>query len=75
MNIGDINSISGHHGSQFSLRELLAMVFRHKRAASWTFFGIVGGTILAAIFMPTEYTSTAKFLIGREVMDPVVSPE
>jgi uncharacterized protein involved in exopolysaccharide biosynthesis len=51
------------------------MVFRHKRAASWTFFGIAGGALLAAIIMPTEYTSTAKFLVGREVMDSVVSPE
>jgi len=59
----------------FTLRDLLAIGFRHKRIALLCFFGILSGAILAAVFQPPEYRATAKFLVDRERMDPVVSPE
>jgi uncharacterized protein involved in exopolysaccharide biosynthesis len=59
----------------FSLRDLLAIGFRHKRTAMLCFFGIVLGSLLAAIFQPPQYRATTKFLVDRERQDPVVSPE
>jgi uncharacterized protein involved in exopolysaccharide biosynthesis len=59
----------------FTLRDLLAIGFRHKRIAVLCFFGILSGAILAAVLQPAEYRATTKFLVDRERMDPVVSPE
>jgi uncharacterized protein involved in exopolysaccharide biosynthesis len=59
----------------FTLRDLLAIGFRHKRIAALCFFGILSGAILAAMLQPAEYRATTKFLVDRERMDPVVSPE
>jgi uncharacterized protein involved in exopolysaccharide biosynthesis len=61
--------------SNFSLRDLLVVGFRHKRTAMLCFFGILLGTILFVVFGSTRYTATTKFLVDRERMDPVVSPE
>jgi uncharacterized protein involved in exopolysaccharide biosynthesis len=61
--------------SSFSLRDLLAVGFRHKRTAMLCFFGILLGAILFVVFGAARYTATAKFLVDRERMDPVVSPE
>lgn len=61
--------------SSFSLRDLLAVGFRHKRTALLCFFGIMLGTILFVVFGSARYTATTKFLVDRERMDPVVSPE
>src|SRR5690349_14440877 len=61
--------------SSFSLRDLLAVGFRHKRIAMLCFLGIMLGTILFVIFGSARYTATTKFLVDRERMDPVVSPE
>jgi uncharacterized protein involved in exopolysaccharide biosynthesis len=62
-------------GLNFTLRDLLAIGFRHKRIALLCFFGILLGAILVAAFQPPEYRATTKFLVDRERMDPVVSPE
>jgi uncharacterized protein involved in exopolysaccharide biosynthesis len=58
----------------FSARDFLAVGFRHKRAVTLCFSGILLGTILAAIFLPPLYKSSTKFLIEHERMDPVASP-
>lgn len=57
----------------FSLRDLLAIVFRHKRSAILCFVGIMLGTLVALISNP--YRASIKFLVNRERMDPIVSPE
>jgi uncharacterized protein involved in exopolysaccharide biosynthesis len=59
----------------FSLRDLVAIGFRHQRVAMLCFFGLVLGSVLAAIFQPAQYRATTKFLVDRERQDPVVSPE
>lgn len=59
----------------FSLRDLLAIGFRHKRIAVLCFFGLVLGSVLAAIFQPAQYRATTKFLVDRERQDPVVTAE
>jgi uncharacterized protein involved in exopolysaccharide biosynthesis len=58
----------------FSARDFLAVGFRHKRAVTLCFSGVMIGTILAIIFLPPLYKSSTKFLIEHERMDPVASP-
>ena len=60
--------------SSFSIRDFMAVGFRHKRAMTLCFCGILLGTILALIFLPPLYKSSTKFLIEHERMDPVASP-
>jgi uncharacterized protein involved in exopolysaccharide biosynthesis len=59
----------------FSLRDLLAIGFRHKRIAMLCFFGFLLGSVLAAVFQPAQYRATTKFLVDRERQDPVVTAE
>ncbi|MBZ5571461.1 MAG: hypothetical protein LAO09_06235 [Acidobacteriia bacterium] len=59
--------------STFTTRDLLAMLFRHKRTAVVCFAGILLGTALAIVFNP--YRATTKFLVHHERVDPVVTAE
>lgn len=75
MNNRDVTPVYESGTFRFSLRDLLAIGFRRKRTAGLCFFGILAGAILAAVLQPTEYRATTKFLVDRERMDPIVSPE
>jgi uncharacterized protein involved in exopolysaccharide biosynthesis len=75
MNERDVMSGYERGTFSFSLRDLLAVGFRHKRIAMLCFFGFLLGSVLAAIFQPAQYRATTKFLVDRERQDPVVSPE
>jgi uncharacterized protein involved in exopolysaccharide biosynthesis len=75
MNDRDFTPANERATFRFSLRDLLAIGFRRKRIAGLCFFGILAGAILAAVLQPTEYRATTKFLVDRERMDPIVSPE
>jgi uncharacterized protein involved in exopolysaccharide biosynthesis len=59
----------------FTARDLLMVIFRRKGIATVCFSGIMLGAVLAAILQPPEYRSTTKYLVDRERMDPIVSPE
>ena len=62
--------------SHFTFRDLLVVVFRHKRWLNRCFFGMLAGTLLAALFViPLYYKSMVIFLVERERADPVVTPE
>ncbi len=58
----------------FSMRDLIAIGFRQKRAVVVAFCSLLMGTVLAVILMPADYQGSTKFLIERARMDPVVSP-
>jgi uncharacterized protein involved in exopolysaccharide biosynthesis len=75
MNDRDFIITNERFNSRFSMRDLLAIVFRHKRTATICFFGILLGAVLVAIFQPPQYRATVKFLVDRDRQDPVVSPE
>jgi uncharacterized protein involved in exopolysaccharide biosynthesis len=62
-------------GFGFTLRDLLAIGFRHKRAFVLCFCGILGGSILAMFLVPPTYESVSQILVKRERVDPVVSAE
>lgn len=57
----------------FSMRDLIAIGFRQKRAVVVAFCSLLMGTVLAVILMPADYQGSTKFLIERARMDPVVS--
>jgi uncharacterized protein involved in exopolysaccharide biosynthesis len=75
MNDRDVMPVQERGTFSFSLRDLVAVGFRHKRIAMLCFFGFLLGSVLAAIFQPAQYRATTKFLVDRERQDPVVSPE
>jgi uncharacterized protein involved in exopolysaccharide biosynthesis len=60
---------------EFTLRDLLAIGFRHKRAFLLCFVGILLGTLAAVLVLPSTYESTAQIVVKRERVDPVVTPE
>lgn len=62
-------------GFSITLRDLLAMGFRHKRAFVLCFCGIFAGSIVAMFMVPPTYESKAQILVKRERVDPVVSAE
>jgi len=62
-------------GFGFTLRDLLAIGFRHKRAFVLCFCGILAGSILAMFLVPPTYDSVSQILVKRERVDPVVSAE
>src|ERR1051326_4123512 len=59
--------------STFTMRDLLAMVFRHKRTAVVCFAGILLGTGLAILFNP--YRAETKFLVHHDRADPIVTAD
>lgn len=75
MNNRDVMPVYERGSFSFSLRDLVAIGFRHKRIAMLCFFGLLLGAVLAALFQPAQYRATTKFLVDRERQDPIVSPE
>lgn len=59
----------------FTLRDLLAVGFRHKRAFALCFCGVLLGTMLAALLMPPTYRSETRILVKHERVDPIVSAD
>ena len=58
-----------------TLRDLLAIAFRHQRLIVFSFLGILLGAILAAVLQPHRYEAGMKILVKRERVDPVVTSE
>jgi uncharacterized protein involved in exopolysaccharide biosynthesis len=59
----------------FTLRDLLAIGFRHKRAFLLCFTGILLGTVAAVLVLPSTYDSNAQIVVKRERVDPIITPE
>jgi uncharacterized protein involved in exopolysaccharide biosynthesis len=75
MNNRDVMPLYQRGSFSFTLRDLVAIGFRRKGIAMLCFFGILFGAVLAAVFQPSQYRATTKFLVDRDRQDPVVSPE
>ena len=52
-----------------TVRELLAMGFRHRRLAVLSFSGILVGALIAAPMLP-KYRANTKILVRHERLDP-----
>src|SRR5690348_5362912 len=57
----DFSPISDRPTKTFSIRDLLAIVFRHKQIAKLCFFGVLAGAFLFAFVVPPYYSATTKF--------------
>jgi uncharacterized protein involved in exopolysaccharide biosynthesis len=69
---------SNHDGNGVhtpTLRDLFAIIFRHRRLMALSFFGIFLGAILAAVLQPNRYEAGMKILVKRERVDPPVTSE
>jgi len=75
MTNNDFNPSNGNGMFSFTLRDFLAIGFRHKRLLGLTFGGMMLGTVLAVLFMPSDYKAETKILVKRERVDPVVSAQ
>src|SRR5438552_18813463 len=58
-----------------TLRDLLAIGFRHKQLMVLSFVGIFLGATLVAVLQPNRYQAGMKILVKRERVDPVVTTE
>jgi uncharacterized protein involved in exopolysaccharide biosynthesis len=58
-----------------TLRDLLAVGFRHRRLICLSFLGIFMGAVLAAMLLPAQYEAQMKILVKRERVDPLVTTE
>jgi uncharacterized protein involved in exopolysaccharide biosynthesis len=66
---------AGSAATGFTLRDLLAIGFRHKRAFLLCFCGILAGSVVAVFMVPPQYQSVSQILVKRERVDSVVSAE
>ena len=73
MNNQELILPGGAPSSSFTVRDLLAIVFRHKRTVVICFAGVLLGTVFAVLANP--YRASTKFLVSHERMDPVISPQ
>ena len=58
----------------WTLRDVVAMGFRRRRAALLCFFGVLAGTIAYAVLTPV-YQAQTKILVRRQRVDPVVTAD
>lgn len=66
---------SGSGVTGFTLRDLLVIGFRHKRAFLLCFFGVLAGSVAAMFLIPPSFQSVTQILVKRERVDSVVSAE
>jgi len=59
----------------FTLRDFVAIGFRHKRLLVLCFSGLLLGTVLATVLIPPKYQAVTKILVKRERVDPVVTSQ
>jgi uncharacterized protein involved in exopolysaccharide biosynthesis len=58
-----------------TIREFLAVIFRHRSLVVFCFCGIFLGALLAVISRPREYQSQMQILVKRERIDPIISSQ
>jgi uncharacterized protein involved in exopolysaccharide biosynthesis len=56
----------------YTAREVVAILFRHRRLAALCFIAVFIAGIIASILLPA-YNAEMKFLVKRERVDPVIS--
>jgi uncharacterized protein involved in exopolysaccharide biosynthesis len=71
----NLNNLNRNGVRSPTLRDLLAIAFRHRRLMMISFLGILLGAILGAVLQPSRYEAGMKILVKRERVDPVVTSE
>ncbi|HTS38249.1 MAG TPA: GumC family protein [Candidatus Solibacter sp.] len=72
--MSEFQSQSGDQAFSISVKELIAIGFRHKRSMFFCFMAVFIGAVLVGLLMPTSYTAHTEILVKRERVDPVISP-
>lgn len=67
-------SVNSHKDFSISVKDILAIGFRHKRIIAVSFTGVLLGAVLVGILSPPSYEVHSKLLVKRERVDPVVTP-
>jgi polysaccharide biosynthesis protein PslE len=57
----------------FSIRELLAILFRRRRIVVYSFFGLLGGALLAILLVSPTYESQMEVFLDHQRIDPAIS--
>jgi len=71
----DFGLVSRGQAFSFTLRDFVAIGFRHKRLLVLCFGGLLLGTVLATVLIPPKYQAVTKILVKRERVDPVVTSQ
>jgi uncharacterized protein involved in exopolysaccharide biosynthesis len=71
----DFGLVNRVQGFSFTLRDFVAIGFRHKRLLILCFSGLLLGTVLATVLIPPKYQAITKILVKRERVDPVVTSQ
>jgi len=69
-----VTNNNGHPELASTLRDIAAVIFRHKRVLTLSFCGVLLGAIACAFLLPAKYQAETKLLIQRERVDAVVTP-
>jgi uncharacterized protein involved in exopolysaccharide biosynthesis len=72
--MSEFQSQNGDQAFSISVKELIAIGFRHKRSMFFCFIAVFIGAVLVGLLMPTSYTAHTQILVKRERVDPVISP-
>lgn len=59
----------------YTIRDLVAIGFRHRALIVLSFLGVFLGATLVALLEPNRYDASMKILVKRDRVDPVVSPD
>lgn len=59
----------------YTIRDLVAIGFRHRGLIVLSFLGVFLGATLVALLEPNRYDASMKILVKRDRVDPVVSPD
>lgn len=58
-----------------TLRDMVAPLFRRKRAMALTFCGVMLGTVVAAFILNNTHKATMEILVNGQRLDPTVTPQ
>jgi uncharacterized protein involved in exopolysaccharide biosynthesis len=75
MELQNLTNQENAGGRVHSVRDLVAVVFRHYRLMTLAFVGILSGAVVVALIQPNHYLAHMKILVKRERIDPVVSTQ
>src|ERR1700747_2705543 len=62
-------------GSDPTLRDLVAPLFRRKRMVVLTFCGILIGTVFVAFFASSQHQASMEILVNHDSLDALRTPE
>jgi uncharacterized protein involved in exopolysaccharide biosynthesis len=74
MTESNMETVSGKN-SDTSMRDMLAPLFRRKRAFAFTFGGVLLGTVLTAFIFAYTHEAKMEILVNQQRLDPTVTAE